>query len=635
MCGLTGFWDFSASDSGPQLTQILQAMADQLQSRGPDSSGSWVNPACGIALGHRRLSIIDLSAAGHQPMISRSGRYVLIYNGQVYNAKALGDKLLAAGHPPFRGHCDTEILVEACEAWGIEETCKQAIGMFAFALWDQERRQLSLVRDRFGVKPLYWGFQGDCLFFGSQIKSFFPHPRWAPTLDREALAALFRFLYIPTPLSIFEGIQKVPPGVILTITPDRQVTSRTFWQAADLIHIPKTKLSLAEAIDGLEELLKEAVQLRMVSDVPLGAFLSGGVDSSLVVALMQAQTMSPVQTFSIGFDEPSYNEAPYAAKVAQHLGTYHHELYVTPTDVFNLIPHLPTWYDEPFADSSQLPTLLISQLARQHVTVSLSGDGGDEIFAGYTRYELVKTWGRILSALPFRVRLNIVKALCRVSQESWDKIGQAMSIVRLGDKVQRVNQWLRRDFSCYEDVMTQHPRKDSLVLDHESPVLFPWQDRLAGHWKVEAMQLIDLMTYLPDDILTKVDRASMAFGLEVREPLLDHRLATFAWSLPPTYKIHRGQLKYLLKQVLYRYVPATLVDRPKMGFGVPMGVWLRGPLQAWAQDLLSPARLKAQGLLDVDAVQTLWQQHISRQVNASPILWGLLMFQEWYQWWKS
>ncbi|HEV2523891.1 MAG TPA: asparagine synthase (glutamine-hydrolyzing), partial [Gammaproteobacteria bacterium] len=589
------------------------------------------------------------SEAGHQPMVSRSGGSVIVYNGEIYNAPELREALSLEGCR-FRGHSDTEVILEACERWGVEATCQKLIGMFAFAFWDKGKQQLFLARDRLGIKPMYWGFNQGILFFGSQLKSFKGHPHFKPEIDKEALTAYFRFNYVPTPLSIFKNIQKLSPGSILSIDRNQKTHEFRFWDLQDVITHAKENRLKASSSDGalVEEcdvLLRDAVKRRMVADVPLGAFLSGGIDSSTVVALMQAQSDRPIKTFTIGFHEAGYDEAKHAAAVAKHLGTEHHELYLASSEAQAIIPDIPNWCDEPFADVSQIPTYLVSRLARQQVTVSLSGDGGDELFAGYNRYFVgQKLWPR-LKVLPYWLRFLSAQGIRQFSPNRWDQFSKMLpNRLRprlVGDKAHKLADILSASNAqfFYRKLVSQWEDPAALVIGGNEPMLYPWNLKSesafgSGSHFVETMQMMDTLTYLPDDILTKVDRASMAVSLEARVPLLDHRVVEFAYGLPMDVKIRNGQGKWLLRQVLNKYVPNSLIDRPKMGFGVPIDQWLRGPLRAWAENLLSLQRLESEGILNPEPIRQRWREHLSGQRNWQYSLWGVLMFQAWQERWE-
>jgi asparagine synthase (glutamine-hydrolysing) len=646
MCGISGFLRPSGSAGPEALRAATGRMTDAIHHRGPDGHGCWVDPAAGIALGHRRLAIVDLSEAGAQPMTSPGGRYVLTYNGEIYNHLELRRILEEAGMAPaWRGHSDTETLLACFEAWGIDESLRRAAGMFGFGLWDRERRELVLGRDRIGEKPLYYGWQGagaDRVFlFGSELKALRAHPAFDAPVDPGAVSLLMRHGYVPAPHSIHRGIFKLPPGSIATISaaaPEPRIAP--YWSAVETALNGLARPfsgSPQEAVDGLERVLSHAVGQQMMADVPLGAFLSGGIDSSTVVALMQAQSPRPIRTFSIGFHEAEYDEGGHARAVAAHLGTDHTELYVTPAEAMAVIPELPAMYDEPFADSSQIPTHLVSRLARKDVTVSLSGDGGDELFAGYNRYQLsASLWGS-LAPVPAPLRALAGSALRAVPVNLLNRIGGALpSRLKqnlLGEKLHKGAGVLksRSADELYYGLVSLWPNPEAVVPGVEEPPTRLTGDRpdLTGMGHVERMMALDLVTYLPDDILVKVDRAAMAVSLESRVPLLDPRVVEFAWSLPMEYKIREGQTKWALRQVLYRHVPRAIIDRPKMGFGVPVGQWLRGPLREWGESLIGGAALGGGGLLDAGEVKAAWAAHQSGAVNLQYKLWPILMFQQW------
>ena len=639
MCGIAGF---IGAASGSDIGATAEAMAKSIAYRGPDDQGIWIDGECETALVHRRLSIIDLSAAGHQPMLSADGRYVISYNGEVYSFQPIADELTARGHK-FRGHSDTEVILESFAVNGIEATLKRMIGMFAIALWDRRDRTLTLMRDRLGIKPLYWAKFGNTFLFGSELKALRAHPGWTPRIDQSAVAAFMRHNYIPAPRTIYEGVHKLEPGTVLTLPWRGEPNISRFWDARSVArdgsHNP-VEGSDAELTEQLESLLKDAVGRRMIADVPLGAFLSGGVDSSTVVALMQAAKSGAVKSFSIGFDIEGYNEAPHAAAVARHLQTDHTELTVTSKEALDVIPRLADFYDEPFADSSQIPTYLVSAMTRKYVTVALSGDGGDELFAGYNRYQLTQRFWRSLSLMPRAVRKGAAAALTAVRPDRWTQILSALpSRLRppqAGDKVHKAAAVLRLDsadavyrrlVSHWEpsEIMPQVAEPRSILDDATVTKDFP--DLL------ERMQFLDLVTYLPDDILTKVDRASMAVALEARVPLIDHRVVEFAWRLPENVKVRNGTSKWLLRQVLYRHVPPELIERPKMGFGIPLGEWLRGPLRDWAETLLNEQRLRQAGLLDAGMVRRYWADHLDGRRNWQYLLWDVLMLEAWRERW--
>lgn len=659
MCGITGFWNFNQTVSIHSPKDIIKKMTDAIKHRGPDSEGLWWDENAGIYFGHRRLAIIDLSSAGHQPMVSRSGHSVLSYNGEIYNSQELRVQLIAAGCQ-FKGYSDTEIILEACELWGIEKTLQKLIGMFAFAFWDGKRQQLSLARDRIGKKPLYWGMHKGVLVFASEMKALTAFPGFSPELNKNALSYYFDYNYVPAPFSIYEGTQKIKPGTLIHINAKGQSEEITYWDfrkiAAQGVQSQdfRSEFELEECLDNL---LRDAIKRRMVSDVPLAAFLSGGIDSSLLLSLMQAENNSPVKSFSIGFYEKGYNEASYAAAVAKHLGTDHHELYLHSEEAQSIIPQIPDFFDEPFADVSQIPTFLVSKLARQQVTVSLSGDGGDELFAGYNRYLFGdKVWG-LLSKVPKPLRTLSEKGLLSISPSSWDKLAARLPVLnknegRLGDKIHKFSGLLsasnREEFyqlavshwGSRHDLLKEKTNQSDFLQENENN---QEREKLAFYKRtenqhfnfVEYMQYMDTLTYLPDDILTKVDRASMAVSLETRTPFLDHRVVEFAWTLPMNMKIRSGRGKWLLRSLLNRYVPAKLIERPKMGFGVPIDTWLRGPLKEWAEHLLSETELNKDDLLNAMPIRKRWQEHLSGRRNWQYSLWGVLMFQAWREKWGS
>lgn len=652
MCGIVGFLGGIPSDGRAGDESLLKRMTDTIVSRGPDDSGAWCDTERRIGLGHRRLSIVDLSPAGHQPMPSAGGRYVIVFNGEIYNHMALRQELETSGQAPaWRGHSDTETLLAGFDAWGIRETVERAIGMFAFAVWDRERQEMVLARDRLGEKPLYYGWQGSgnssVFLFGSELKALRAHPGFENRICRAALSLQVHHSYIPAPYSIYEGISKLPPGSMLSVSMrSREASVTTYWSVAQVAEMGVSNPfegSAPEAVDALERLLKDAIGQQMVADVPLGAFLSGGVDSSAIVALMQAQSARPIKTFTIGFNEDAYNEAEHAKAVAAHLGTDHTELYVTPEQAMNVIPRLPTLYDEPFSDSSQIPTFLVSELAREHVTVALSGDAGDELFCGYTRYQAgARLWGNV-SALPMPLRRIAAKGLTAVSPETWDRMaGAARRILprsaqysNLGDKLHKGAAVLGSDSfdTLYRGLVSHWRDPSQLVVGGGMPptLLTERAPSLNGLDNVQRMMALDTLTYLPGDILAKVDRAAMGVSLETRVPFLDHRVVEFAWRLPQALKLRDGQSKWALRQVLYKHVPKSLIERPKMGFGVPIGDWLRGPLRGWAEALIDPVRLQSEGYFNPEPIRKKWAEHLSGQGNWQYHLWDILMFQAWLE----
>ena len=645
MCGLTGSWEPRGARAASELTRIARNMARLVESRGPDDAGEWADPEAGIALGHRRLAIVDLSPRGRQPMVSADGALVIAYNGEIYNFSELRTELEAAG-TSFRGDSDTEVLLEACAAWGIERALGRCIGMFAIALWDRASRRLHLARDRVGIKPLYWARTARGLLFGSQPKCFSAHPDWRPAVDRAAFAEYLRHGYVNAPRCIYREAFQVRPGHMLTLDAHGEAKEHCYWDAASVARGGIARREQAddeEAIDALDHLLRDAVARRMVADVPLGAFLSGGIDSSTVVALMQSQSSRPVRTFSIGFNEKRFDEAAHARAVAHHLGTDHTELYVEPDHAIDLVPTLADRYDEPFGDSSQLPTLLVSELARRHVTVALSGDGGDELFAGYNRHAQARTLRRLYAASPGWARKASAGLLTSLRPRVWDRLsGLAPERLRprlLGDKLHKLAEVVALD--RFDDVyprLVSHWALDAELVPGEGPGagrIKPAELDAGLEGEVERMQLMDLLTYLPGDILTKVDRASMACSLEARVPLLDHRVVEHTWRLPADRKIRSGETKWILRRVLERYLPRALFDRPKMGFAAPIDRWLRGPLLDWAADLLDPCSLGDEDLFNVELVRRRWDEHQAGTHNWQYPLWTVLMAQAWRRRWLA
>lgn len=655
MCGLTGFLGGPRAGEAVDERRLLESMTDSIAHRGPDDSGYWNDPEKRVGIGFRRLSILDLSSAGHQPMSSASGRYVLAYNGEIYNHSSLRSTLDDTVRPAWRGHSDTETLLAGFDAWGVRATVERAIGMFAFALWDRQTVTLTLGRDRIGEKPLYYGWQGrgeDRVFlFGSELKCLRAHPAFENVIDRGALSLMLRHNCIPAPYSIYQGISKLRPGHLLTVSLRRpEPVVSPYWSASGTAVAGVASAfqgTPSEAVDQLEELLMDAVSRQMMADVPLGAFLSGGVDSSTIVALMQAQSSRPVKTFTIGFHEEGYNEAVHAKAVARHLGTDHTELYVTAEQAMAVIPRLPAMYDEPFSDSSQIPTFLVSQLARQHVTVSLSGDAGDELFSGYNRYQVAENLWHKLSAVPVPLRKFAARGLTSVSPHRWGRLAGAADrwlppsarFAHIGDQMHKGAGVLASASAdaLYFGLVSHWQDPESVVIGGIEPPTLLTGDMpaLDGLDDVQRMMALDIATYLPDDILVKLDRAAMAVSLEARVPFLDHRVVEFAWCLPQSLKLRGGQTKWILRQVLHRHVPAALIERPKMGFGVPTGAWLRGPLRDWAEELLSESRLKREGYFNPAPIRKKWEAHLSGQRNWQHHLWDVLMFQAWLEFQRS
>lgn len=654
MCGFTGF--LQGQWPALEAPARLKAMTDAIAYRGPDSEGYWLDAVGNVALGHRRLAIVDLSSAGAQPMHSAGSRYVIAFNGEIYNHLALrGELEKGRTVSAWRGHSDTETLLAGFDAWGIEATVKKCIGMFAFAVWCRQTRTLTLGRDRLGEKPLYYGWQGAgegaAFLFGSELKALKAHPAFSAPVDRGALSLLLRHNYIPALHCIYAGIAKLPPGCLLTVSlADRTPRLQTYWSGKGVVEQCLARPfagTPAQAVDALEALLKSAVRQQMVADVPLGAFLSGGVDSSTIVALMQAvakeQGGQPVKTFTIGFNEAGYNEAEHAKAVARHLGTDHTELYVSPQQALDVIPKLPGLYCEPFADSSQIPTFLVSHMARQHVTVSLSGDAGDELFGGYNRYVLGhQLWGK-LQRLPTGVRRTVAGVLTGLSPAAWNRLlgplqgllPKRLAQANIGDKLHKGAGVMGAAGTAelYRLLVSHWTDPASVVIGGEErpTVLTDAAQQPATDHFVHQMMALDMLSYLPDDILCKVDRAAMGVSLETRVPLLDHRMVEFAWSLPLAYKLRNGVGKWPLREVLYRHVPRELIERPKMGFGIPLDNWLRGPLRGWAEELLGEQRLRQEGYFHPAPIRQKWAEHLSGQRNWAPHLWTVLMFQAWLE----
>lgn len=641
MCGIAGSLGGSVCNVG-----TLQQMASTLSHRGPDDEGLWFDPNAGIGLVHRRLSILDLSRAGHQPMSSPDDRYVIVFNGEIYNHLKLRTELEQMGQASsWCGHSDTETLLACFLAWGIEVTLRKTVGMFAFAMWDKKDRTLTLARDRLGEKPLYYGWQGNTFLFGSELKALKVHPEFRFEINRGALSTFMRYSYIPAPQSIYRDIYKLFPGTLLTVCADDHFKFKpvTYWSlheiARQTLQTPFTGTD-AEALQELETRLSEAVALQQISDVPLGTFLSGGIDSSTIVALMQAQATRPVHTYTIGFEhEKNYDEAVHARVIARHLGTNHEELYVTPEEARAVIPKLATIYDEPFADSSQIPTFLISQMARLHVTVSLSGDAGDELFGGYNRY----FWIRRLLKLPSPIRRLLATGIMAFNSTQLSRIYEVLQpilpatlrVSMPSDKVHKLARVLaaNSEFDIYQSLVSTWPNPNGLVTggNDVTDLSSTWKELTDLGAPENIMMALDAMTYLPDDILCKVDRAAMGVSLETRMPFLDHRVVEFAWRLPLNMKLRNGQGKWILRQLLYKYVPKELVKRPKMGFGVPIDSWLRGPLRDWAEDLLSEDRLKRDGFFHESPIRSKWAEHLSGRRNWQHGLWNVLMFQAWLE----
>lgn len=648
MCGLAGVWATRGGDA-EQLRRTVECMIAPIVHRGPDDKGVWTDDAVGLALGFRRLAIIDLSAAGHQPMQSQTGRFTVTFNGEIYNFRELRRELEASG-ARFRGHSDTEVMLAGFEHWGIAQAVRRFVGMFAFAVWDRHSRTLTLARDRVGIKPLYVSSSDGNVLFGSELKSLAAHPAFSRELDRHSLTSFLRYLYVPAPRTIYANALKLLPGHLMVIsdpaTPLPQ--PQPYWSVEDAARRGLANpLSVPDdvAIATLENVLRDAIGLRMVADVPLGAMLSGGIDSSVVVALMQQQSTRPVQTFTIAFDDPAFNEAAHASRIAAHLGTEHTELMLTGREALDLVPRLSTMFDEPLADPSQIPTFLVSQLARRSVTVALSGDGGDELFAGYNRYLYGERMMNRINRLHPSARRIASGAVHMLHPEQWDTLHAAVTRFSSGHRRRHPGQ------SLYKIARLLNA---GTVPDMYQTLLSAWQDpaRILPMASVaedrvreilvdaapmpllNRMMLADQITYLPDDLLAKADRASMAVSLEMRVPLLDHRLLEFSWRLPPELLVRDGQGKWILRQVLYRHVPPPMVDRPKMGFSVPVNTWLRGPLRDWAESLLSREALQRDGIFSTEQVRGAWEHFLAGRSSNGLALWAVLLFRSWSDEWR-
>lgn len=663
MCGITGF--VGARNKGACPEETLHRMNDALFHRGPDDGGVWIEGSSGVGLGHRRLSILDLSPAGHQPMASQEGRFIIVFNGEIYNHLDIRSELETAGTAPaWRGHADTETLLAAFEAWGIDATLTRCVGMFGLAVWDKSARTLTLARDRMGEKPLYYGWNNGAFIFASELKAFRACPSFDAAINRNAITLLLRHNYIPAPHSVYRGVFKLQPGAMLTLSQGGGdacpwniddppfdafqgggISLRPYWSLHEVVRKGQTEQfsgSGSDAVAVLEHLLLEAVQSQQISDVPLGAFLSGGVDSSTIVALMQSRSSLPVKTFTIGFNETGYNEAEYAKAVAKHLGTDHTELYVTSSEALSVIPKLPLLYDEPFSDSSQIPTFLVSQLAKQHVTVSLSGDAGDELFGGYSRYFLAQSIKSKMDRMPSALRQGVAGGIRLLSAQRWNHLTKPLAPLfgvrrrgaYLGDKAYRVAEMLTEDpENMYRGLVSHWKEPASVVIGATEP-----QTALTRRFQWDVMpefmqrlMFVDAVSYLPDDILVKVDRAAMGVSLESRVPFLDHRVVEFAARLPLAIKTRNGEGKWPLRQVLYKYVPREMIERPKMGFGVPIDSWLRGPLREWSEELLDERRLKQEGFFNPSPIRQKLKEHISGERNNQYYLWDILMFQAWLE----
>lgn len=643
MCGITGFLStnkiiFEAAE------EILHKMTGAIIHRGPDDNGFWVDENMGIAIGHRRLSILDLSSCGHQPMLSHGGRYRIVFNGEIYNHQELRKQLACK----WKGSSDTETLLAAFEAWGISETLKKCIGMFAFAVWDSRLKCLTLGRDRLGEKPLYYGWRNhhnsQTFFFASDLRSLRYHPLFNSEIDRGSLCLFLRYGFIPAPHSIYRGIKKLEPGTLISVS-NATTTEHLerYWRLdsfADGSNNNFFRGSPIEAIDKLDSLINSAISHQAIADVPLGVFLSSGIDSSLITAIFQKQSSSPVRTFTIGFEEIGFNEASYASDIARHLGTRHEEFYVTSKQALDLVPSLPSIYSEPFSDSSQIPTFLLARLARDNVTVVLTGDGGDELFCGYNRYLVVDRFWKVLNLFPIESRRVIANALLSIKPEHWSVVLTGLrsvlpNFLRGADRGDFLHKGLnvlgsRSVSHLHLQLLSRWNNPESVVIDGIEPALKLFEDDLScSVGDLTSMMIRDIKSYLPDDVLVKVDRATMAVSLEGRSPYLDHNIVEFALSLPLSFKLQNGKGKWILREVLYRYLPKTLIDRPKMGFGVPIAEWLRGPLKEWAAELLDESRLRREGYFHPDLITEKWLEHLSGRRNWQDCLWSVLMFQAW------
>ena len=646
MCGFVGFWsqrnDFNIQETIDKMTNVLTH-------RGPNNQSSWYDEYLGLALGHTRLSILDLSVSANQPMHSQCGRFSLVFNGEIYNHMALRKKLsFESNIIVWKTQSDTETLLACLLFWGLEKTLKNIIGMFAFAFWDKEKKQLSLARDRVGEKPLYYGWQGNTFLFGSELKSFRVHPHFKGVINREALGQYFRLSYIPSPKSIYYDIQKLNPSEYIQINLDSSdkdtIKPKTYWSLSQVILSGKSNAfngSSDEAVSLLESNIEKSINRQMISDVPLGAFLSGGIDSSTVVTLMQKQSAKPIKTFTIGFNEENFNEAMQAKKIADYLRTEHTELYVSHNDALKIIPNLPNIYCEPFADSSQIPSFLISSLAKSKVSVALSGDGGDELFAGYNRYLVgYKNW-RKLKCIPLVFRKVLAQVLTNTPPRYWDMafdkikrfIPPKYHTNMIGLKAYKVGKTIgiTQSVDFYKQLINQWDMPPTFVLDSKKDVLLSqeMESEFSQESFEEWMMAIDLKTYMADDILVKLDRAAMANSLETRVPFLDPDVIKLAWQLPLKYKIHEGQGKWILRQVLYRHLPKEFVENPKKGFAVPLAKWISGPLREWVDPLIDKVRLKQEGYMDADVVHKMWDEHINEKQNWQLPLWNIFMFQAW------
>lgn len=643
MCGFAGFLGYRF-DIAMLSSVIASRMASAINHRGPDDSGVWIDESCEIALSHRRLSILDVSSAGHQPMLSPTERYVIAFNGEIYNHLALRHRLESVGYSNWRGHSDTETLLAAFDVWGIEETLRSCVGMFAFALWDRKTKCITLARDRIGEKPLYYGWQSGVFLFGSELKALKAHPAFVGAINRDAISLFLRHNYIPSPHTIYQGVNKLMPGCFLQLTADGKEKLQAYWTANDSVLVGKRQQFSGDENDACieaERLINLAVEGQMIADVPIGAFLSGGIDSSLVVSIMQKQSAQPVKTFTIGFNEKGYNEAFHARAVAKHLGTEHTELYVTPEEAQELIPRLPIIYDEPFSDPSQIPNFIVSELASKSVKVALSGDGGDELFAGYSRYSRIsKIWNRLEKIPRFMKKgsSNFINSIfVNALTQSFSPLCDSLNgrICGFSEKIDKLSGILGTDdeVEFYRYFISHCQNPDEIILGGSEPKTYLDKNEMVKSARgiQEKMMMLDMLTYLPDDILVKVDRAGMAVSLETRIPFLDQRIIEFSWSLPDSMKMREGQGKWILREILFKHVPKELVDRPKMGFSVPIGEWLRGPLRQWAEELIDESRLNREGIFKSGPIRKKWTEHLSGKCNWEYHLWDVLIFQAWLE----
>ena len=646
MCGITGLYSLEPYPDRQALHRTAKAMTDAIAHRGPDSHDLWQDPEAPLVLGHRRLAIIDLTEAGHQPMESKSGRYMMVYNGEIYNFRKIREELIRSFDEKFRGTSDTEIILCALERWGLEPMLARLNGMFAIAIWDRKAKALHFARDRFGKKPLYIGWASSTLVFGSELKALMQHPDFSRDINRSALTSYMRFRYVPAPLSIFKNIWHIPPGYRLSLDlhllrggQDLKALFEPYWTHKTALQSARENPVSVETdiVTDFENILSDCVNDRMISDVPLGAFLSGGIDSSAVTALMQKNSEKKINTYTIGFHEDAYNEANHAKKIAAHLGTDHHELYLGSKDALAVIDKLPFMYDEPFADASAIPTYLVSHFARQSVTVALSGDGGDEMLGGYTRHISGPKGWEIANELPARMRRHFSKMILSISPQRWNSLRPKQP--EFGSNMHKFAQILIKDNEAdvYLSLVSEWQKPKSLVVNGKEeiiPLVDP-QEQIDGLSFAETMMYWDTLSYLNGDILTKVDRASMAVSLEARAPLLDMRIYDYVWRLPENAKIRNGKGKWLLREVLNRHVPTALYERPKQGFGVPVADWLRKDLRDWAEDLLNEKHMRAQGYLDYKQIRELWAEHLKGRGNHAGKLWTVLMFQAWHKQWMS